>query len=272
MSRLNIILTEFVSGRSPTLPEFQPNIRLIKITLCDTLSRNLSKAELKTVIIKELQLVNTNRIMSRTEVISAKDPESASRAASVLNKGGVIVYPTETLYGIGALASRSDAIGRIFEIKGRPHGKPIPLLVKNMEMLSQIADTGKLVSALSKEFWPGRLTLILKQTSTLPELITCGTGKIALRISSHPFLQTLFDIIDEPLTSTSANLSGDQNLLDSRELFDAFNGKVDLVVDSGKIPESRGSTIVDLTLDPPQFLREGDIKTDTLKEFIDGSS
>ena len=85
-------------------------------------------------------------------------------------------------------------------------------------------------------------------------------------------MQTLFDIIDEPLTSTSANLSGDQNLLDSRELFDAFNGKVDLVVDSGKIPESRGSTILDLTLDPPQILREGDIKTDTLKEFIDGNS
>ena len=85
-------------------------------------------------------------------------------------------------------------------------------------------------------------------------------------------MQTLFDIIDEPLTSTSANLSGDQNLLDSRELFDAFNGKVDLVVDSGKIPESRGSTILDLTLDPPQILREGDIKTDNLKEFIDGNS
>jgi len=210
--------------------------------------------------------------MSKTEIISATDPKSADKAACVLNSGGVIVYPTETLYGIGALASRSDAIGRIFEIKGRPHGKPIPLLVKDMEMLSQIAVSGKLASALSKEFWPGRLTLILKQTATLSELITCGTGKIALRISSHPFLQTLFDIIDEPLTSTSANLSGDQNLLDSRELFDAFNGKVDLVVDSGKIPESRGSTIVDLTLDPPQILREGDIKTDSLKEFIDGKS
>jgi len=210
--------------------------------------------------------------MPETEVISSEHPGSAVKAANVLNAGGVIVYPTETLYGLGALASKSEAVERIFNIKGRPQGKPIPLLVKNKDMVSQIAEDTRLFGPLSEQFWPGRLTLILKQTSPLPELITCGTGKIALRISSHPFLQKLFDIIEEPLTSTSANLSGDQNLLDYRELFETFDGKVDLIVDSGNIPESRGSTIIDLTLDPPQILREGDIKTDILKEFIDGHS
>jgi L-threonylcarbamoyladenylate synthase len=210
--------------------------------------------------------------MPKTQVISADNPESAVKAARVLNDGGVIVYPTETLYGLGALASKNEAVERIFNIKGRPHGKPIPLLVKDKQMLSQIADQNKLVDPLSERFWPGRLTLILKLVSPLHELITSGTGKIALRISSHPFLQNLFDIIDEPLTSTSANLSGDQNLLDYKELFETFDGKVDLIVDSGNIPESRGSTIIDLTLDPPRILREGDIKTDILKEFIDGHS
>ncbi|GJM17019.1 MAG: hypothetical protein DHS20C13_23460 [Thermodesulfobacteriota bacterium] len=210
--------------------------------------------------------------MPLTEVISTTDPKSSEKAASILNNGGVIVYPTETLYGIGALASRSDAVERIFEIKGRPQGKPIPLLVKDMEMLSQIAENSILASILSERFWPGRLTLILKQISTLPEMITCGSGKIALRISAHAFLKALFDLIEEPLTSTSANISGDQNLLGTEELIETFNGKVDLIVDSGKIPESRGSTIVDLTLDPPQILREGDINSAILKEFINGHS
>ncbi len=210
--------------------------------------------------------------MPVTEVISASDYKSAEKAALILKKGGVIVYPTETLYGIGALASNNDSVERIFEIKGRPHGKPIPLLIKNLEMLSKIAEGSQLASAMAQEYWPGALTIILKQKAMLPDLITCGTGKIALRISAHPFLYSLFDLIEEPLTSTSANISGDSNISDSEELFENFNGKVDLIVDSGKIPESRGSTIVDLTLDPPQVLREGDINSAILKEFIDGHS
>lgn len=210
--------------------------------------------------------------MPVTEVISASDHESAEKAALILNQGGVIVYPTETLYGIGALASNNDAVERIFEIKGRPHGKPIPLLIKNLEMLSTIAEGSQLASSMAEEYWPGALTIILKLKETLPELITCGTGKIALRISAHPFLQSLFGLIEEPLTSTSANISNGPNLSDPQELFETFNGKVDLIVDSGKIPESRGSTIIDLTLDPPQVLREGDINSAILKEFIDGHS
>ncbi len=210
--------------------------------------------------------------MPKTEVISQNDPQCANKAASVLKSGGVIVYPTETLYGIGAIGTNSNAVERIFEIKGRPHGKPIPLLIKNIEMLSKIAIDNPIAASLSEEYWPGKLTMILEQKAELPELITCGTGKIALRISSHPFLQNLFKFIEEPLTSTSANLSGGENLQDPQELFETFNGKVDLIVDSGKIPASKGSTIVDLTLNPPQILRDGDVDSKTLKEFIDGHS
>ena len=210
--------------------------------------------------------------MPETEVISSNNPEAAKKAALVLNKGGVIIYPTETLYGIGALATNSDAVERIFEAKGRPHGKPIPVLVKNIEMLEKIAVGSALANSLSEEYWPGKLTMILEQSADLPELITCGSGKIALRISSHPFLLGLFDLISEPLTSTSANISDGPNLSDPKDLFETFVGKVDLIVDSGKIPASKGSTIIDLTLDPPQILRDGDVDSKTLKEFIDGHS
>ena len=118
--------------------------------------------------------------MPLTEVISTTDPKSSEKAASILNKGGVIVYPTETLYGIGALASRSDAVERIFEIKGRPQGKPIPLLVKDMEMLSQIAENSTMASTLSEKFWPGRLTLSI----TAP---TCSPGFRAFRFGARLF-------------------------------------------------------------------------------------
>jgi len=222
-------------------------------------------------------LANTDRksfshSMPLTEVISVKDPESTKKAAFVLKSGGVILYPTETLYGIGAFASMGDSVERIFEIKGRPHGKPIPVLVRDKEMLAEIAEITPLASILIDEYWPGALTLILKDKANLPELVTCGTGRIALRISAHTFLQGLFDLINDPLTSTSANLSGGENLRDSDHFFETFNGKVDLIVDSGNIPHSKGSTIVDLTLEPPQILREGDIDAQTLQEFIDGNS
>ena len=210
--------------------------------------------------------------MPTTEVISSNNPEADKKAAEILNRGGVIVYPTETLYGIGALATNSDAVERIFEIKGRPHGKPIPVLVRNTEMLSQIANKSQLSDLLAQQYWPGKLTILFELTAELPELITCGSGKIALRISSNPFLRDLFELINEPLTSTSANISDGPNISDSEELFETFDGKVDLIVDSGNIPASKGSTIIDLTLDPPQILREGDIDSKTIKEFIDGHS
>lgn len=210
--------------------------------------------------------------MTVTEVISSNNPEAARKAASVLNRGGVIVYPTETLYGIGALATNGAAVERIFEVKGRPHGKPIPVLVKNIDMLSQIAKSSQLANSLSEQYWPGKLTMILEQTAELPELITCGSGKIALRISSNAFVNALFELVREPLTSTSANISDGPNISDPQELFETFAGKVDLIVDSGKIPASKGSTIIDLTLDPPQILRDGDVDSKTLKEFIDGHS
>ncbi len=210
--------------------------------------------------------------MATTEVISSNNPEAAKKAAEILNRGGVILYPTETLYGIGALATNGDAVERIFEAKGRPHGKPIPVLVKNTEMLTQIARSTPLSTSIAEKYWPGKLTILFELTAELPELITCGSGKIAIRISSHAFLQELFELINEPLTSTSANISDGLNISDPKELLETFGGKVDLIVDSGNIPASKGSTIIDLTLDPPQILRDGDVDSKTLKEFINGHS
>ena len=203
-----------------------------------------------------------------TEVIKSHDPGSNKRAANVLNKGGVIVYPTETLYGIGAAALNSNSVKKVFEIKGRPRGMPIPLLVRDNDMLSGIAELNDIASTLAENFWPGALTLILHARGNLPGLITAGSGKVAVRISAHDFVKALFKCVDQPITSTSANVSGGGNLVDFAEIHEAFKGKVDLIVDSGNIPPSGGSTILDVTVNPPQILREGDIREEEIKEFI----
>jgi L-threonylcarbamoyladenylate synthase len=205
---------------------------------------------------------------SLTVVVKEENPDSPERAVSVLNKGGIIIYPTETLYGLGALASNEESVNKVFGIKGRLQGKPIPILVRDKEMLSEFVEVKDEAIRLIEKFLPGPLTLVLRQKRRLPYLISAGTGKIAIRISSHPFVRRLFDFLFEPLTSTSANISGLENIFSFNEIYETFSSKVELIVDSGKLPQSKGSTVVDLTEKPALIIRDGDISRERLKEFI----
>ncbi|HSE83776.1 MAG TPA: L-threonylcarbamoyladenylate synthase [Thermodesulfobacteriota bacterium] len=203
-----------------------------------------------------------------TQVIKEDNPESPQIASSILDKGGIIVYPTETLYGMGAIATNDESVKKIFEVKGRPHGKPIPILVRDRDMLAEFAEITEQAFVLIDKFLPGPLTLVLKEKKKLPALITAGTGKVAVRISRHPFVRQIFDLISEPLTSTSANISAGESLFSFDEIYKVFKDKVDLVIDSGNLPPSKGSTVVDLTVEPPAVVREGDISKEELKEYI----
>ncbi len=203
-----------------------------------------------------------------TEVIRADDPGAPEKAASILKSGGIIIYPTETLYGIGAVATNEPAVRRVFEIKGRPHGRPIPVLGRDKEMLAEIVEFDEAASSLAKKFWPGPLTLVLTEKGKLPRLITAGTGKAAVRVSADPFVIRLFALVNDPITSTSANVSGGDNLLGLDYIYETFKGKVELIIDSGNIPPSKGSTVVDVTAIPPEIIREGDITLSDLKEFF----
>jgi L-threonylcarbamoyladenylate synthase len=203
-----------------------------------------------------------------TDIIKADSPESHEKAASVLTRGGIIVYPTETLYGIGALAFDEKAVVRVFDVKGRPHGKPIPILARDKEMILELVEVTEEASMLIDRFLPGALTLVLREKKVLPRLISAGTGKIAVRISGHPFVRRLFDLLTQPITSTSANISGMENVFSFNGVYETFNGKVELIVDSGNLPPSKGSTVIDLTVKPPLMIREGDIGKEELEEFL----
>ncbi len=203
-----------------------------------------------------------------TEIIKASNSDSYQKAASALNKGGVIIYPTETLYGMGTLAITEESVKKIFDIKERFYGKPIPILARDKEMVSRFVEITEAASQLIDKFLPGPLTLVLRERKNLPDLISAQTGKIAVRISRHLFVKRLFDFISEPLPSTSANISGAANLFGFNEILETFKGKVDLIVDLGNLPLSKGSTVIDLTVKPPRIVREGDISKDILKEFL----
>ena len=201
-------------------------------------------------------------------VVKEENPDSPKIVASVLNNGGIIIYPTETLYGLGALAVDEESVNNIFSIKGRIHGNPIPILVRDKEMLSEYVVVTDEANRLIEKFLPGPLTLVLKEKKNLPHFISAGTGNIAIRISRHAFVRRLFDFLSKPITSTSANISGRENLLSFDEIYETFKSKVELIVDSGNIPQSKGSTVIDLTVNPALLIREGDISGERLKEFI----
>ena len=203
-----------------------------------------------------------------TVVVKEENPDSPKIVASVLNSGGIIIYPTETLYGLGALAVDEESVNNIFSIKGRIHGNPIPILVRDKEMLSEYVVVTDEANRLIEKFLPGPLTLVLKEKKNLPHFISAGTGNIAIRISRHAFVRRLFDFLSKPITSTSANISGRENLLSFDEIYETFKSKVELIVDSGNIPRSKGSTVIDLTVKPALLIREGDISGDELKRFI----
>lgn len=181
----------------------------------------------------------------------------------------MIAYPTETLYGLGGPPTK-EVVRRVFEIKGRPEDKPLPLIVADEEMAQETALIPAVGLELAKIFWPGPLTLVLTAKPGLPEGVV-REGKVALRVSSHDLAQALSRHLNAPLISTSANRSGRPGLITSdRVQEELIDPGPDLILAQDPCPGGPGSTIVDLTLTPPRILREGAIETKELSQFIKG--
>jgi len=202
--------------------------------------------------------------------VNPLDPEAEhiEEVAQVLRRGGVIGYPTETVYGLGVDAYNEEALERLFKIKGREMGKPISLLVGNLGMLEEVASRiPPLAMSLIQGYWPGALTIIFEASKTCHPILTAKSGKVGVRISPHRIAQKLLEALKRPITSTSANLSGMPSLSDPLEVYRIFRGKIDLIVDGGKTEGEGESTVIDVTVSPPRILREGIIK---LKAKVEG--
>jgi L-threonylcarbamoyladenylate synthase len=187
---------------------------------------------------------------------------------SFLRAGGVIAFPTDTAYGLGADPFNDGAVRRIFEIKGRPETKPILLLVSSMEMANRVVTFSEKAVALAERFWPGPLTMVLPARETVSSGITAGTGTVGIRWADAPFAQRLLTAFDRPITATSANLAGRPSTVTIAEVREQLGESLDLVVDGGTLPARGGSTLIDLTAIPARLLREGPIPEAELSDIL----
>lgn len=193
--------------------------------------------------------------------IDTAHPEKAfSRCRDVVRAGGVIVYPTDTVYGLGADPKNPGAIRTLFSIKGRQADQPILLLIKDAsEAREWASEINTEAERLMKKFWPGPLTLVLKAKPEVPAELTAGTGTIGLRVPGNALTRQLLASLGTALTGTSANISGRSSPCTAQEAADAIGGMVDLVLDGGKAECGVPSTVVDVSADGPRVIREGAI-------------
>lgn len=195
------------------------------------------------------------------------------KAAEVINSGGMVAFPTESFYGLAVSVKDEKAIQRLFDVKKRRSDQPILMLVPSVERLNQIVvHIPKIARLLMSRFWPGGLTLIFEAKPDLPQGLTAGTGKIGVRLSSHPIARALAEAVGMPITGTSANISGEAACSIAKEVHHSLGEKVDLILDGGKTAGGKGSTILDVTVDPPQILREGMVGREQLEKCLPASA
>ncbi len=186
--------------------------------------------------------------------IVKKSQKNLNKAIEFLNNCGVVVCPTDTVYGFLALAENKKAVEKIYEIKKRPRSKPLPVFVKNIKMAQYLAEIGKDQEKILKQKWPGKYTFILKRKKSCEigsrtRLYGVDKKTIALRIPKYKFLNDLLKKIDKPLAQTSVNISGKPPLIKINEIIKIFGSMpgLDLIIDGGDLPKSNPSKIIDLT-------------------------
>ncbi|MEN8097436.1 MAG: L-threonylcarbamoyladenylate synthase [Chloroflexota bacterium] len=203
---------------------------------------------------------------TKTRVLVAKGPNddcSLEEASSVLQAGGLVSLPTDTVYGIAALFSDDQAVQRLYQAKERPDEKAIPLLLASIEQLELVCKANELAYRLAKCFWPGPLTLVVRKSDQVSQVVS-ATPTVALRIPDHPLTLALIDRVGAPLAVTSANLSGHPPIIDPNKVMAGLEGRIDLLLDGGLAPGGVPSTIVDCTGEQPRILRKGPISRDDI--------
>jgi L-threonylcarbamoyladenylate synthase len=195
---------------------------------------------------------------------SASEPGAIERAAEILRRGGLVAYPTDTVYGLAALPSHDAACTRLFEAKKRAPDQSMPLLIASPHDLALVAtDVPAVARRLIGQFWPGALTIVLAKTPTFRSLAVAG-DTVALRVPDHPVPRELVRLLGTPITGTSANIAGGPEPLTADDVRSQLGDVLDLILDGGRCPGARPSTVIDCTVEPPRIVREGAISREEL--------
>jgi len=193
-----------------------------------------------------------------TQIIRSTSPFAFSQALDILKSGGLVAFPTDTVYGVGCLAFDGDAIGSIYVAKDRPFEKAIPILIADVEDMEKVGKNIPIIAyKLAARLWPGPLTCIIPKQPTLPDAVS-ATSTIGVRVPDHEVARTLLRAAG-PMAVTSANISGEQSPSTAEEVYAQLNGRIPLIIDGGTTPGGVPSTVVDCSTAELKILREGPI-------------
>jgi L-threonylcarbamoyladenylate synthase len=210
--------------------------------------------------------LKTRILRIATEAID--EPELAL-ISDILRGEGVMVYPTETFYGLGALAFSEKAVRKVYRLKRREKGKPLSVVISDFAMAENISlPLPPLFRTITREFWPGPLTLVVKAKPLFPLEILGPGGSLAMRIPGTIWLRDLVRRLGIPITATSANISGEGEISRPEEVVKIFQGKVELIIDGGPTLGGLPSTIVDLTSEKPRLVRAGAVSLSRLQKYL----
>jgi L-threonylcarbamoyladenylate synthase len=201
--------------------------------------------------------------------VNGENSDALSGALAALRRGDIIVFPTETLYGLGADALAGAAVEKVFQLKGRDSNNPLPVLIADITMLERLVVTvPRLAKDLMDYFWPGPLTLVLPARNDIPKPLVNATGGIGVRISSQPVATRLVRLLGHPITATSANPSGQEPARTLDEARNYFTRSVEVFVDGGALSSKRGSTVVEATETAVRIIRQGEIAAVELERVL----
>ena len=200
---------------------------------------------------------------NKTDYTKLKEP------AKINKEGGIVIFPTETVYGIGTNGLNEKAVQQLYEVKQRPLNKPISLLVNSIDMIEEIAkDITDIEYELIKEFFPGPLTIILKKNNIVPNILTANQDTVGIRMPANKIALKLIEYAGVPIATPSANISGRPSGTNIKDIMEDFDGKVDYFVDGGPSKIGRASTIVKVEKGIPKILRKGAISEEQIRQIL----
>ena len=212
------------------------------------------------------------RTSDKIRKVNGANPNTGiiTEAADIIRHGGVVVFPTRSLYGLGADAFNAKAVNRLFHIKKRSTSKPILVLIEDKDELDRLAATiPPVATAIMERFWPGRVSIVFQAKEGLSADLTAGTKKIGIRLPGHNIASALVKASGGPITGTSANISGNAGCFQINDLDEEIADQVDLILDAGPLRGGAGSTVVDVTEETPLILREGELPKKDIRNVID---
>lgn len=202
-------------------------------------------------------------------IIKCVTEESIAEAGEVLKSGGIVAFPTDTVYGLGAVCTKEEAVRKLFQAKGRDEGKPLSILVGSIAQAKLLAEEmPESANALMEAFWPGALTIVVKKKPDIPSCVTAGKDTIGIRMPDSETARKLILSAGSPLAAPSANTSGKRSSVTAEDVKEDLSGKIDFLLDGGRCLLGLSSTVVDLSGKTPQILREGSITKSMIDEVL----